>query len=136
MGNIEITDDRTRVDFDVVWKFMSTEAYWGQWRTREQIETQVRDAWRVVAAFQDGQMIGFARAFSDGLATAYLADVFVVEHARGQGVSKALVRRMIDEGPGAAMRWMLHTKDAHGLYAQFGFAKPDETYLERPSSRA
>ncbi|MFD8499123.1 GNAT family N-acetyltransferase [Amycolatopsis sp. NPDC059657] len=136
MGNIEITDDRTKVDFDVVWKFMSTEAYWGQWRTREQIETQVRDAWRVVAAFEDGQMIGFARAFSDGLSTAYLADVFVVEAARGQGVSKALVRTMIDEGPGATMRWMLHTRDAHGLYQQFGFSAPDETYLERPASRA
>ncbi|WP_370945663.1 GNAT family N-acetyltransferase [Amycolatopsis sp. cg5] len=136
MGNIEITDDRTRVDFDVVWKFMSTEAYWGQWRTREQIETQVRAAWRVVAAFSGDRMVGFARAFSDGLSTAYLADVFVVEEARGQGISKELVRTMIDDGPGARMRWMLHTKDAHGLYAKFGFAKPDETYFERPSSRA
>ena len=45
---------------------------------------------------------------------------------------------MIDDGPGAEFRWMLHTADAHGLYARYGFGPPDPTYLERPpaASRA
>jgi GNAT superfamily N-acetyltransferase len=130
----ELDDDRRRVDFDVLWKFLSTEAYWGRFRTRAQVEDQVRSAWRVVAVYEvdTGKMVGFARAFSDGVMSAYLADVFVSGEARGHGLGKELVAEMIDRGPGASMRWMLHTDDAHGLYRQFGFQKPGEKYLERP----
>ena len=131
--DFEIDDSVARVDVDILWEFMSKEAYWGQWRNREQVEQQLTGAWRVVAAYRlsDGAMVGFARAVSDGVGLAYLADVFVVTSARGQGVAKALVKAMIDDGPGAAFRWMLHTADAHGLYRQFGFREPDETYMER-----
>lgn len=132
----EVDDDKARIYLDVLWKFLSTDAYWGTWRSREQVEDQVSTAWRVVGAYEagTGRMVGFARAVSDGQALAYLADVFVTDDARGHGVGKALVRKMIDEGPGAHFRWMLHTRDAHGLYAQFGFNPPDETYLERPAT--
>jgi len=75
-------------------------------------------------------MVGFARAFGDG-ASAYLADVFVVQDHRGAGLGKAIVRMMIEDGPGAGFRWMLHTSDAHGLYRGFGFTAPDSKYLER-----
>jgi GNAT superfamily N-acetyltransferase len=131
----ETDDDRDRVDLDVLWKFLSTEAYWGRYRTREQVEAQVRAAWRVVGAYEKdtGRMVGFARSFSDGVMSAYLADVFVVGDARGHGLGKELVAEMIDRGPGASMRWMLHTADAHGLYRQFGFGDPDEKFLERPA---
>lgn len=129
-------DDPSRVDLEVVWEFLSTEAYWGRWRTREQVESQVGSAWRVVGAYEveSGAMVGFARAFSDGVASAYLADVFVTPDARGHGIGADLVAEMIDRGPGAAMRWMLHTADAHGLYRRFGFDEPDRTYLERPAA--
>jgi hypothetical protein len=43
-----------------------------------------------------------------------------------------LVEVMIEEGPGAGVRWLLHTADAHGLYERFGFAEPPGTLLERP----
>jgi GNAT superfamily N-acetyltransferase len=76
---------------------------------------------------------GFARAVSDGVSIAYLADVFVLPEARGQGLGTALVTAMIEGGPGSGMRWMLHTLDAHGLYARFGFAAPGDRYLERPA---
>jgi GNAT superfamily N-acetyltransferase len=132
----DVDDDKARVDLDVVWKFLSTDAYWGTWRGREQVEDQVGSAWRVVGAYEagTGRMVGFARAISDGQAIAYLADVFVTDDARVHGVGKALVRKMIDEGPGTGFRWMLHTRDAHGLYAQFGFQTPNETFLERPAA--
>lgn len=81
-------------------------------------------------------MIGFARALSDGVAFAYLADVFVLPGHRGQGVGRALVAEMVEAGPGAEFRWLLHTADAHGLYAGFGFAPPGASLLERPSTRA
>jgi GNAT superfamily N-acetyltransferase len=91
----------------------------------------------VVGAYQtgSGRMAGFARALSDGVGYAYLADVFVVAGARGQGLGTALVETMIDRGPGAGFRWCLHTSDAHELYQKFGFTPPDRTYLERPPGR-
>ncbi|MER7077102.1 GNAT family N-acetyltransferase [Saccharopolyspora kobensis] len=130
----EVDDSRDRVDRDAVWDFLTTQAYWGKWRTREQFERQVDQAWRVVGAYRksDGGQLGFARAFSDGVGSAYLADVFVLPEGRGHGVGKALVRVMVEEGPGRDFRWMLHTDDAHGLYRSFGFAEPDNTYMERP----
>jgi GNAT superfamily N-acetyltransferase len=133
----EYDDDPARVDREVLWEFFSTEAYWGRWRTRDDVERQIAASWRVVGAYEpgSGRMVGFARAVSDGVVLAYLADVFVVAGARGRGVGTGLVRAMIDDGPGAGFRWMLHTLDAHALYERFGFRPPDATYLERPGVR-
>ncbi|GAB3409000.1 GNAT family N-acetyltransferase [Flindersiella endophytica] len=132
-GDYELDDDPGRVDRDAVWAFLSTEAYWGKWRTRDVLDRQLDKAWRVTAAYdkQSGKLVGFARAISDGEAFAYLADVFVDQTARGHGIGKELVRLMVDLGPGHDFRWTLHTWDAHGLYKQFGFIPPDDTYLER-----
>lgn len=133
--DFETDDDPTRIDVDVVWTFLSEQAYWSRWRERSDVERQLAGAWRLVGAYSGGRMIGFARAVSDGVAIAYLADVFVVDSARGHGVGKALVRAMIDDGPGGEFRWMLHTADAHAMYARFGFRAPGDTYLERPGTR-
>jgi GNAT superfamily N-acetyltransferase len=132
-----LSDDIARIDRDVVWDFMSREAYWARWRGRNDVERQLETAWRLVGAYQaeSGAMLGFARAISDGVALAYLADVFVVPSARRRGVAKALLHFMIEEGPGARFRWMLHTADAHELYRGFGFAEPDATFLERRPRR-
>ena len=132
----ELDDDPARVDVDALWTFLSTQAYWARWRRRSDVEAQLRSAWRVVAVYDGRGMVGFARAISDGVALAYLADVYVEERARGDGVGVELVGTMIDGGPGAHMRWMLHTRDAHGLYERFGFGRPDDTYLERPAPGA
>ena len=131
---VTVSDDPTRVDVDVVWDFLSTAAYWGRWRSRADVEAQVRGAWRVVGAYApDAAMVGFARAFSDGVSGAYLADVFVLPAWRGRGVGRRLVAEMVDTGPGREFRWMRHTSDAHALYADFGFGPPSSTYLERPA---
>jgi len=115
--------------------------YWARWRPVDVIREQVRTAWRVVGAYAaDGTQVGFARALSDGFALAYLADVYVLDAHRGHGLGKRIVQHMIDDGPGAKFRWMLHTSDAQGLYHQFGFSEPGPqsqyTYLERPSTLA
>jgi GNAT superfamily N-acetyltransferase len=133
-GDYELDADPDRVDLDALWRFLSTEAYWARWRSRADVEEQLRTAWRVVGCYApDGAMVGFARAVSDGLALAYLADVYVLAEHRGRGLATALVREMIDNGPGRDFLWMLHTRDAHGLYRKFGFAVPDQRYLERPA---
>lgn len=134
-ADYEVDADPSRIDLDAVCAFLRTEAYWARWRSDEVIRAQVRSAWRVVGGYApDGTQVGFARAFSDGYALAYLADVYVLDGHRGRGLGKRIVRAMIDEGPGAKFRWMLHTADAHGLYRGFGFAEPDAQYLERPGA--
>jgi GNAT superfamily N-acetyltransferase len=100
------------------------------------VEAQIANAWRVVGCYHSTEgMVGFARAISDGVALAYLADVFVLPAHRGRRLGERVVAAMIDEGPGAQFRWLLHTADAHDLYRKFGFRDPDHTLLERPSSR-
>lgn len=134
MPGYELDDDPGRVDRDAVWRFLSAHAYWGRWRDRSVVEHQIAGAWRVVGAYErpGGAMVGFGRAVSDGVALAYLADVFVDPAHRQRGLGTALVAAIVEHGPGAGFRWMLHTADAHGLYARFGFGRPDDTYLERP----
>jgi GNAT superfamily N-acetyltransferase len=136
-GTYELDDDPSRVDVDAVWGFLSTDAYWGRSRTRADFEAQLATAWRVVGVYEadSGRLVGFARAISDGVAYAYLSDVFVASDARGNGLGKELVATMVDRGPGARFRWSLHTSDAHGLYRQYGFVNPDDRYLERPSQQ-
>jgi GNAT superfamily N-acetyltransferase len=133
-GGYELDDNAGRVDRDAVWAFLSADAYWGRFRTRADFEAQLASAWRVIGVYETatGRQVGFARAVSDGVAFAYLADVYVLPHARGAGLGKELVATMIDRGPGAGFRWTLHTADAHGLYGKFGFAEPDSMYMERP----
>ncbi len=134
-GEYEIDDDPARVDAGAAVAFLTTEAYWGQWRGDADIRRQIATAWRVVGAYdRAGAMVGLARAFSDG-GNAYLADVYVLPAHRGAGLGKAILRAMIDDGPGAAQRWMLHTSDAHALYREFRFTPPQGTptrYMERP----
>ena len=134
VGGYELDDDASRVDKDVVWAFLSTQAYWNRGRTRAQFEAQLTSAWRVVGVYAaaSGRQVGFARAVSDGVAFAYLADVFILPDARGAGLGRELVATMIDRGPGASFRWTLHTADAHDLYRKFGFVDPDARYMERP----
>ncbi len=133
VGSYELDDDPDRIDSDAAAEFLLTEAYWGRWRDAALIARQIRAASRVVGAYDaTGAMVAFARAFGD-VGTFYLADVYVLPGHRGAGLGKAIVRAMIDDGPGADCRWMLHTRDAHGLYRQFGFAAPDGRYLERPA---
>jgi GNAT superfamily N-acetyltransferase len=132
----EFDDDPHRVDIDLVWEFLSAQAYWARWRTRDVFEQQMRSAWRVVGAYESssGTQVGFARAFSDGFAAAYLADVFVVPAHRGRGIGLELVRTMIERGAGARFLWMLHTRDAADLYAKLGFGpRQDARYMERPA---
>lgn len=135
-GGFVVSDDPTLVDLDAAWQFLKSEAYWGRDRTIDDLETQIANSWRVVGAYTDdaaAEQVGFCRAWSDGVRNAYLADVYVLGTHRRRGLGTALVRHMVDDGPGADFRWLLHTADAHELYARFGFDRPDRTLLERPA---
>lgn len=131
-GGYELDDDPARTDVDAVHTFL-TRSYWAEGRTRETVEQLVRGAQRVVGLYEaGGRQVGFCRAFTDGTSIVYLADVYVLSEHQGRGLGKELVREMIDNGPYAGRRWLLHTRDAHGLYRQFGFGEPNERLMERP----
>ena len=138
MDAYELDDDPARIQTGAVWDWLSTEAYWGRSRSRADVETQIANAWRVVGVYctDTGAQVGFARAVSDGVGFAYLADVHVRAEHRGHGLGKRLLGLMIDDGPGADMRWTLFTGDAHGLYRQFGFTEPDRTAMVRAARTA
>jgi GNAT superfamily N-acetyltransferase len=129
---LELDDDPARVDVDAVHDFLANESYWAAGRPRTVVERLIREADRVVGAYDGDRQIGFARAFTDGATLAYLADVYVLPDYRGRGVAAELVRAMVEDGPYSGLRWLLHTKDAHGLYRRFGFAEPSERLMERP----
>ncbi len=128
----ELDDDRSRFDLDTAWDLLDRYAYWARHRTRDVVERQIARSWRVLAAYYEGQLIGFARAMADGETLGYLADVVVAPEHRGRGVGRALAQTMIEDGPAIGWRWMLHTRDAHALYASLGFAPAAGNYLERP----
>jgi GNAT superfamily N-acetyltransferase len=130
----ELDDDRDRVDIDAVHAYIS-QAYWAEGRPRAEVERLVREAQRVVGLYENGAQVGFCRAFSDGMSFAYLADVYVLEEHRGRGLGLELVREMIENGPYASTRWLLHTRDMHRLYAKLGFGEPGERLMERPPGR-
>jgi GNAT superfamily N-acetyltransferase len=127
----ELDDDPGRLDHDAIVDFLSTQAYWHRWRSREDIVSQLRSAWRCVGLFdRAGAQVGLARVVADGVALGYLADVYVLDEHRGRGLGVALVREAVESQP--TWRWLLHTADAHGLYRKLGFGAAPETLLERP----
>lgn len=131
-GGYELDDDRTRIDVVAVHRYLSEESYWAQGRAFDRQQQFVDEAERVVGLYHDGEQIVFCRAASsDGISFAYLADVYVLAEHRGRGLGKELVAEMIDRGPLADRIWLLHTKDAHALYRQFGFGAPGVRLMER-----
>ena len=127
----ELDDDPARIDVDAVHAFLAVESYWARGRPRETVARLVREAQRVVGLYRDGRQVGFCRAVTDGTAFVYLADVYVLPECRGRGLGVELVHEMVENGPYARLRWILHTADAHALYERFGFRRPDEKAMER-----
>jgi len=131
-GGYVLDDDRGRVDLDEVHRFISEDSYWAAGRPREHMRGLIERADRVVGVFYGNAQVGFSRTVdSPDAGLTYLADVYVLHEHRGKGLGVELIRFSVDEGRFAANRWVLHTKDAHALYAKFGFAA-GERLLERP----
>jgi GNAT superfamily N-acetyltransferase len=127
----ELDDDRDRVDVDVVHRFLSEEAYWVPGRSRRTIERLVRESARVIAAYAGDELVGFARVVSDGSNMAWLGDVFVMAEHRGHGIGVELVREAVEDPRYRDLAWFLNTRDAHDLYARFGFERPNERTMVR-----
>jgi GNAT superfamily N-acetyltransferase len=132
-GGLELDDSRERIDLDEIHRYLSEVSYWAFGRPRDVQERLVREAVRVVGLYDGDRQIGFCRAASDGVSFVYLADVYVLEEYRGRGLGEELVREMIEGGPLADKRWLLHTTNMHPLYRKLGFDVPDFKVMERPA---
>ena len=129
-----ISTDKSRLDVDVIHRFLSEESYWAKGIPRAIVERAIEHSLCFGAYDDDGAMIGFARAVTDYAVFAYVGDVFVLPAARGKAVSKAIMAAIRSHPELQSLRrWHLLTHDAHGLYAQFGFTAPKrpETLMER-----
>ena len=134
-GEYMISDERARLDLDVVHGFLSRESYWARGRSRERVERSIEHSLPFGVYRADGRQVGFARVVTDRATFAWLADVFVVPEERGRGLSKWLVECVLAHPELQGLRrWILATRDAHGLYRRYGFAEPDNqktTYMEK-----
>ncbi len=131
-----ITDDRDRVDLDVVHPFLAG-SYWSPGIPRDVVGRAVRHSLCLSAHDGDAQ-VGFARVVTDRATFAYLADVFVLPDHRGRGLGRELARVAVEHPEVAGVRrYMLATRDAHALYESLGFGPiPDPHVLMVISRRA
>ena len=127
----ELDDDRGRLDREAIHAYLGGSSYWAKGRTRDRQDELIDASAHVVGVYQDGVQVGFARAVDcDAAGFVYLADVYVLDEHRGRGLGVELVREIVEHGPFAERRWVLHTRDAHDLYRKFGFG-PNVRLMER-----
>jgi GNAT superfamily N-acetyltransferase len=132
-GEYRCTTDRHAVDLEVTTSFLASDSYWANDRTRDTEAVAIANSRCYTLLHDDsGAQVGGARAVTDYVAFAWIADVFVVPDARGAGLGKFLMRCITDD-LAAVQRLFLGTRDAHGLYAQFGFmpTERNERWMER-----
>jgi GNAT superfamily N-acetyltransferase len=130
-GEFLISTDPKHIDLDVVHGFL-TNSYWAKGISREVVARSIENS-LCFGIYDNEVQVGFARVVSDYATFAYVADVFVLESHRGRGLSKWLMECTIGHPALQNLRrWVLLTRDAHGLYSQFGFAtlKSPERYME------
>jgi GNAT superfamily N-acetyltransferase len=115
-----ITTDKSTLDISVIHQFL-THSYWAKGIPVATVQKSIEGA-LCFGVFHGSRQVGFARVISDMATFAYLADVFIIEEYRGKGLSKWLME-IITGHPGlqGLRRFLLATRDAHGLYRQFGF---------------
>jgi GNAT superfamily N-acetyltransferase len=137
-GEFTISTDRSRLQFDVIQKFLSEESYWASERTSEQTRRAIENS-LCFGLYHNDIQIGFARVISDCATFAYVGDVFVLQEFRGQGLSRWLMETIVSHPELQGLRrWVLATRDAHGLYKQFEFEalRFPERWMERTAPDA
>lgn len=138
--DIRISDRTSELDRDRIQRWIGEQSYWAAGRPREVQDAAIEASWNFGAYdATTGEQLGYARVVTDRATFAWVCDVFVDDRARGRGVGKELLARIAHEVDALGLRrTLLATADAHGLYAQYGFAplaEPEKFMLrEAPSA--
>lgn len=124
-GDFTISTDKARLDLDSIHAWLSS-TYWAEGIPRETVERSLQHS-LVFGIYTGQKQVGLARVVSDFATFAYLGDVFIDEQYRGQSLGKWLIETIISHPDLQGLRnWHLATRDAHGLYEQFGFKTLDD----------
>lgn len=135
---ISITEDISKLDIELIHRFLVEESYWARERTLEQTKTAIENS-MCFGVYDGERQVAFARVVSDKATFAYIGDVFVVEDYRGRGISKMLMQYIVEHPELQGLRrWILATRDAHGLYERFEFAplRHPERWMEKTAPNA
>jgi len=115
-----ISTEKEKLDIELIHSFLNR-TYWAEGISKETIRRSIEGS-LCFGLFENDKQVGFARMITDKATFAYLADVFIIEEYRGRGLSKWLMGVIMSHPDLQGLRRMiLATKDAHGLYKQFGF---------------
>ena len=131
-GDYVISTDRSRLDLDIIHGFL-TRSYWSPGIPRETVERAIHHS-MPFGLYLGAAQVGFARVITDFTSFGYLADVFILEEHRGKGLSKWMMEVLFSHPELQGFRrWMLATRDAHGLYRQVGFTplSAPERFMEK-----
>ena len=134
MANFYVSTDKSKLDINLIVEFLSKRSYWAKGRGSEKIAVSIEHSMCFGVYADTGEQVGFARVLSDYAVFAWIMDVFILEDFRKKGVGKLLMAAIMEHPDLQGLeRWGLGTKDAHGLYEQFGFTrlKTPETKMER-----
>jgi len=132
-GKYLISTDKSLLSLDTVYDFLVNRSYWAKNRKREQIEKSIENS-LCFGAYDAGRQVAIARVVTDYSVMYWLCDVFVDEEYRGQGIGKLLVESVVNHPDLKDLYGILATRDAQGLYKQYGFAVPNPemvTYMGR-----
>ena len=130
-GQFRISTDKRLLDRALIHRFL-TSCYWAKGIPRETVERSIENS-LCFGIYRGKEQVGFARVISDFATYAYIGDVFIIEAFRRRGLGKLLMKSIMEHPDLQGLRrWSLVTKDAHGLYAQFGFqpVKSPERHME------
>lgn len=130
MGRYEISKDTARLQPEVVTRLLHL-TYWAGDRPQDVVERSIRGSVCYGAYDETGRQVGFARVVTDYATTYYLCDVVVTPDRRGDGVGKALVAAVTGDPELKGQMGILVTKDAHGLYEQYGFHREGDLFMVR-----
>ena len=129
----DVTTDRSRIDFDLVYRFINGQSAWARGIPRALFDKAMKNS-LCFGGLLGGEQIAFARVISDYATFANLVDVFTVPEFRGMGYASALLTGVFGHADLQGLRrFTLATFDAHSLYAKFGFHSPamPDTLMER-----
>ena len=116
-----ISTDKTTLSPEYIHQYLSEQSYWANGIPLHTVKKSIEGS-ICFGVYKGAQMVGFARVITDNATFGYLADVFIDETCRGQGLSKWLIEVILAHPDLQGLRrFMLATRDAHGLYQQFDF---------------
>jgi GNAT superfamily N-acetyltransferase len=128
-AEVIISSDKLKLDFETIYNFLSM-SYWAGKRPKEKIKKSIENS-MCYGAYIGAKQVGFARIVSDGATVYWLCDVFIDEEYRGQGIGKKLIETITASEELKNLMGILDTKDAHGLYEQYGFESDQERFMRR-----